>query len=200
MSFGKKGLAQGQSAPQQAGFGKAAGGVGAMPAARKQSAGSDAFGNTASDSELAAKREAFIASERARSNFGGGATAASPLASSGLANDGGAGGRPVAGNTGRAGAKKYLFGDPAGRSLILAYVLWYFACIFSIHRFYCGHGESAWYQIGLLCTGFFLGFIWIPMGVAALAGWLLWIFADLFLMPGMMRRFKAQHDYRGVFA
>lgn len=192
MGFGRKGLSPGVTAPQQPEFGKAGG---ATPARPRPDAASGASGMA--EDEIAARREAFLSAERAAGNIGPAAIAARP-------------GTPEAierklqehrqGRTSRPGMagprdRKLLFGDPLKRNLIVAYVLWYFACVISTHRFYCGASESAWYQIGLFFGGFVLLAIWAPMGIAALIGWFLWIIADLFLMPGMMRRFKAEYSY-----
>jgi len=93
-----------------------------------------------------------------------------------------------------AGKKSYVFGDPRKRSLILAYVLWYFAGLLGIHRAYCGYLESGIYQVALFVLSLVLLFIFPPFGIAAFCAWAGWLFLDLFLMPGMMRRFKAAHE------
>jgi hypothetical protein len=77
----------------------------------------------------------------------------------------------------------------AKKSLIMAYVLWYFVGGFAAHRFYLGAYQSAWIMNGLLWGGLILG---ATTGVSAffflLLPWALWIVADLFLIPGLARR------------
>ncbi|WP_299191917.1 hypothetical protein [uncultured Erythrobacter sp.] len=95
--------------------------------------------------------------------------------------------------------KTFFFGDPAGRSLGMAYLIWFVIGQTSLHRVYCGHGESAIYQVGLLIGSIIAAFIFLPFAFGIVI-WMIWLFADLFLMPGMMRRFKAKYDYdTGVF-
>lgn len=98
---------------------------------------------------------------------------------------GGAGGRS---------GKTYFFGDPSSRSLGIAYLIWFVIGQTSLHRVYCGQGESALFQVGLLVGSVIAAFIFLPFAFGIIV-WMFWIFADLFLMPGMMRRFKARHDY-----
>lgn len=240
MSFGRKGLAPGQAAPAQAGggFGRAsqAGAPAPQPASHEDIAEID---------DLAARREAFIASERARKqgqlgpgqlsdvaaspeamkSFHTGAVPAARMAeparpaapepvgelglprsqeaqiraaAKGMAD----GKRTHRTSPTRVGAsqKKFLFGAPSSRNLIMAYVLWYFAGGFGLHRVYCGSLETGMYQVGLLVGSVVVAFIFIPIGLIGFGAWVIWIFADLFLMPGMMRRFKAAHEYdAGVF-
>jgi hypothetical protein len=98
--------------------------------------------------------------------------------------------------------KRFIFGEPHKRSLALAYVFWFIACQGSLHRFYCGQTQSAIMQIGLLVGSVLIGLIFAPMAVAGIFLWFFWIIADLFLIPGMMRRFKAEYaPYNaGIFA
>jgi hypothetical protein len=98
--------------------------------------------------------------------------------------------------------KRFLFGEPHRRSLALAYVFWFIAAQGSLHRFYCGQTQSAIIQISLLAGSVLVGLIFMPMGVAGIFAWFFWIIADLFLILGMMRRFKAEYaPYNaGIFA
>lgn len=209
MSFGRKGLAPGEIAPEAP-----------RPAAPVPS----------QDDAMAARREAFLASERARNTgsaetvAGSFDTASDPL--SGLRNgarpatrlDAAAGqswspmpakdaraamqSRPGAGAARRPSGQRWILGEPNKRSLGLAYLFWFVAGQGSLHRFYCGQKETALMQIGLGIVSLVVMFIFPPLGFIGLLAWIVWIFADLFLMPGMMRRFKAEHrvDYGEVFA
>ena len=218
MSFGRKGLAPGQTAP---------------------AAGRPPFGAGAPQhDEIAARREAFLAAERARTAGPMGpaglaaaaAVAADPGISSladplaGLRN----GARPATrreeplgqqwaplpqaerqraresgfGAVRKHADKRFIFGEPHKRSLAVAYVFWFIAGQGSLHRFYCGQSQSALMQIGLLVGSVLLGMVWAPIAAAGIIVWFLWIIADLFLIPGMMRRFKEEYapDYSGVFS
>lgn len=62
-----------------------------------------------------------------------------------------------------------------GPSTLVAYLLWFFLGLFSAHRFYLGRPVSAIFQI--VSYLFLLGF--------------LWLFIDLFLIPGMVLRNRA---------
>lgn len=217
MSFGRKGLALGQSAPV---------------APRPFAAAPD------NRNAVAARREAFLAAERART--AGPMGPAGMAAAAAVAADPGIGdlADPLAGlrngprpatrreqpvgqqwsplpeaDRQRAresghGAfrrhtdKRFIFGEPHKRTLLLAYLFWFIACQGSLHRFYCGQSQSAMMQIGLLVVSVLLGLLYAPIAVAGIFVWFFWIIADLFLMPGMMRRFKDEYapDYSGVFA
>jgi len=58
-----------------------------------------------------------------------------------------------------------------GPSIVLAYVFWFFLGLFSAHRFYLGRPGTAVLQflLNLVAVG------------------LIWLFIDLFLIPGMVR-------------
>lgn len=209
MSFGRKGVLPGQIAS-----------VAARPAVRACSG----------DDAMAARREAFLAAERARnagladSPAAESATTSDPLA--GLRN----GVRPAtrrddavgqswtpmpemearaamqtrySGGVGKAASRRrFIFGEPHRRSLALAYLFWFIAGQGSLHRFYCGQKDTALMQIGLLIGSIVVALVFPPLGVLGLVAWAIWVFADLFLMPGMIRRFKAEYatDYSGIFA
>jgi hypothetical protein len=129
----------------------------------------------------AAQREAFLAAERART-----------AASSARRDEDDHYSRMARRETSPTAG--YVMGDPRQRSLLLAYVFWWFCAPIGLHRIYCGHKESAIYQVALFFGGFVILAIWPPLGIAAFCAWALWILADMFLIPGMMRRFKAAHE------
>lgn len=232
MSFGRKGLAPGQTAPA------ATGGFGRGGTQAAQSAPP-----VAEIDDIAAKREAFIASERARrTDEIGEGSLPSPEALAGLHNSsrpaarraerigggpvgetglpvhqeeqiraaarGMSGGyapppaRRTGGYSGRApNGEKFLFGDPAGRSLGIAYLIWFVIGQTGMHRVYCGSKDTAIIQVGLLVGSFVTLFVFAPIGAIGFVAWICWIIGDLFMMPGMLRRFKAKHSYdAGVFS
>lgn len=147
--------------------------------------------------DVAAKREAFLASERSRKASQRAAIAASPLATAKRERPSGPqrnmwepGGVSARAKTDVGGFT--LFGPLEKRHIVLAYVLWYFLGVLSMHRIYCGSKETAAYQFGLfVCAAFFSGF-WPPLGTVLLGLWGLWFVADLFLIPRMLRRHKLQ--------
>jgi TM2 domain len=207
MSFGRKGVAPGEIAATPS-----------RPVAAPQNHGD----------EIAARREAFLAAERARNGGQSGSIAVSPDNPSdplaGLRN----GVRPATRRdeavgqswspmperdaraamqshtrSGSSGSeKRFIFGEPMKRSVALAYLFWFIAGQASLHRFYCGQKESALMQIGLLVGSVLTGLVFVPIAAVGIIGWFVWIIADLFLIPGMMRRFKAEYapDYSGIFA
>lgn len=203
MSFGRKGVAPGQGSL-----------AGPRPATRP------ATPIDPEAAEIAARREAFLAAERARREEQAGehdplaslrnaprpatrheATVGdswNPISESQLraARASGRGDHAPASN------RSYLLGDPRKRTLMMAYIYWYFCAPIGLHRIYCGHKDSGLAQLGLFFGAILLAFIWVPMGVLSIVLWFLWILADLFLIPGMMRRYKAEHapDYGAVFA
>ena len=168
--------------------------------------------------EIAARREAFLAAERARRSDS--AAGDDPLGH--LRNDA----RPATRRTGsmeeswnpvsddvlrtarsggggaRANRQNFMWGDPESRNLAVAYLLWFVIGQASMHRFYCGQKESAWFQVGLFIGSLVVLFIFPPLGMIGLVIWFIWLFADLFLIPGMLRRFKAEHQsgYERIFA
>ncbi|WP_108791543.1 NINE protein [Erythrobacter sp. Alg231-14] len=112
----------------------------------------------------------------------------------------GGGGRGLSSGGGAKAGSGYIFGDPATRNVGLAYVLWFVLGQFSVHRFYCGQKDSAIMQVGLWFGSLVMIFIFMPMGLVGVLFWMCWIVGDLFMIPGMLAKFKAEHDYRGVFA
>ncbi len=234
MSFGKKGLAQGQAAPMQSGFGRAIHGDAAQ-------ANTNAHGQPAQADEIAAAREAFIASERARraeetgvaaqtaahdpmvnlrnsarptaqpaqrlgdQSIGGGPAGSSVMsayqeeeiraAARSMAHN-----KPILNSRSGGSGSGYFFGDPASRNLGIAYLLWFVLGQLSLHRFYCGQKDSAFIQIGLWIGSLVILFIFPPLGLVGLVLWFCWLVGDLFMMPGMLRNFQAEHDPRSVFS
>ncbi len=159
-----------------------------------------AFDAELPSAELAEKREAFLASERRRKAAQRAAVAATPLVGSQKPRAQSSQGKmwePGAKGTARPAKLSgfALFGAAEKRHIVLAYVLWYFFGVLSIHRIYCGSNDTAAYQFALfvgaaVCTG-----VWLPLGMVLFSVWGLWFVADLFLMPGMLRRFKVNSRY-----
>jgi TM2 domain-containing membrane protein YozV len=96
------------------------------------------------------------------------------------------------------------YGQPipkSDRSLLIAYVLWWFAAPLAAHRFYLGAYKSALIMLGLFWGGLFLamlmskkstialgGVFLPPPGIAMILICIVWWLVDLFLIPGVRRR------------
>jgi len=181
--FGRKGVTA--EAPVLRGFGNAP--VSAPPRARpaERPATGPADG-------LSPEARAFIAAERARGAEPQGSTDPVPFS--------------TASTTFRASPKP----KPA-RSIVTAYVLWWFGAILGAHRFYLGAYRSGMALTGLFWGGLALGAVmskksslWIggyavpPFWVAMILASLLWSFVDAFLIPGLMRRYRAERQTEGL--
>jgi hypothetical protein len=104
-----------------------------------------------------------------------------------------------------AGQKLPQYASPkSDRSIILAYVLWYFGGAFAAHRFYLGATRSAAVMAGLFWGGLLLGFFMShqsslsvgglfvpPLWAAMILGWIVWAIVDIFLIPGLTKRANA---------
>ncbi|GIP62660.1 MULTISPECIES: TM2 domain-containing protein [Virgibacillus] len=73
-----------------------------------------------------------------------------------------------------------------GKNMLLAYVLLIFLGSLGIHRFYLNRKGSAIAQLLLSVIGWITVFIII--GFIPLAIVYIWLFVDLFLIPGMVNR------------
>jgi TM2 domain-containing membrane protein YozV len=172
------------------GFGRK-GVVAGAPVAR--SFGSALNGNpraaaSAPDDGLSPQARAFLAAERAR-----GSEQQAPVDPTSS---------PVAWAT-RPSATK----PKSDRSMIVAYVLWWFGAFLAAHRFYLGAHRSAVAQLGLFWGGLVIGglmskksTIWIgglavpPPGVMMILICMIWVVLDVFLIPGLMRRYRASQQ------
>ncbi|MGE0255223.1 MAG: TM2 domain-containing protein [Alphaproteobacteria bacterium] len=71
------------------------------------------------------------------------------------------------------------------KSMLLAYVLWFFLGSLGIHRFYLGATTSAIVLLVLTILSIMLAVV----GVGAFFGLIvvIWLIVDIFLIPGMVR-------------
>lgn len=156
--FGRKGVTGGAAfAP---GFGAAIGGT----ARYSQSVAPQEI----EDPDLARKREAFLASERARRS-------------------------DPAGDVSDVASDFSYHRDKPTRSLMMAYLLWFLCCAISAHRFYLGAYQSALAQAGLWIGGVLLILAGVPvaMGGLMMAAGGIWMLADAFPIPGVHRKYCA---------
>lgn len=183
MTFGRKGVAPGGAAQRPQANGSVSSSPFATPARPIQSESVA----PASD-PITAKREAFIAAERALSGVQasaavGGALAASPSPayasssrSSGQISD-------VA-QSFKGRAKNGFFDQfsPKKPSLIIAYLLWFSFCNIGAHRIYLGEVKGGLYQAALLISSIVLAIlVWTPFAFGFVL-WLLWVLSDVFVI------------------
>ena len=88
--------------------------------------------------------------------------------------------RPVSGD-----ARAMMMFEANKKSMVVAYLLWFFLGGFGGHRFYAGKTGSAVAQLLLLIAGIVLTFVYI--GVFLLIGLYIWVLIDAFLIPGWIR-------------
>ena len=119
------------------------------------------------DPDLAARRAAFLAAERAR------AAAAPAREGRGLDDEFG---RP------RMIERPYV----PRKTMGTAYLLWFFLGGVSAHRFYLGYRISAIFQLMLTPLGYAMLMTKSSAGLLLVPAAGLWILADAFLIPGMV--------------
>lgn len=77
--------------------------------------------------------------------------------------------------------------EAAKKSVLVAYLLWFFLGFFGLHRFYLGHVVSGVILVLLWLIG--SGLVFIPVvGWIAFAVPVLWWAIDALLIPGMARK------------
>ena len=162
-------------------FGREAGGQGAAP--RRPAPAEPPAGASNDSDPLAGLRNGARPATRLPDS---GSERWNPVSDDALRVARGGGRQPVHSSEG------FLRGHPSRRNLIVAYLLWFLLGQLSMHRFYCGQTGSAWQQIGLLFGSVLVTLVFPPLGVMGIVVWLLWLLADLFLIPGMLGRFNTQ--------
>lgn len=118
------------------------------------------------DDPYAAQRAAFLASERTRST----------------------GADPVTGTASLAPRPVFV----REKSMAVAYLLWFLLGQLSAHRFYLGQSSSAIAQVSLLFVGWLIVLSGSLAGALGVLAGAIWILADVFLIPGLVRRANAQ--------
>jgi TM2 domain-containing membrane protein YozV len=76
--------------------------------------------------------------------------------------------------------------DAGKKSMLLAYVLWFFVGGLGVHRFYLGRIGSGVALLALFLICWLLGFITLGIGFVALLIPAAWLLIDAFLIPGMV--------------
>lgn len=78
--------------------------------------------------------------------------------------------------------------DAAKRSVLVAYLLWFFLGYFGVHRFYLGRVGSGLAMLALFGLSWALTFLLVGYAGLLLIG--LWWLIDLLLIPGMTARYN----------
>jgi TM2 domain-containing membrane protein YozV len=115
----------------------------------------------ATDQTLAARRAAFLAEERARRD------------------------QPQPREDYEVAPRTPVF--VREKSMGTAYLLWFFLCGLSAHRFYLGYTSSAVIQAALAPIGYAMLFAGSLGGMVPLMCGGLWMLADAFMIPSMVR-------------
>ena len=129
-------------------------------------------------SDLAARREAFLAAERSRPK-------ASPAS--------------VEEDLGRLSPRPYV----SRKTMGTAYLLWFFLGGVSAHRFYLGFRTSAIIQMLLTPMGYAMLWSKSSAGLLLVPAAGLWILVDAFLIPGMVEKANErarESSYASTFA
>lgn len=168
-SFGRKGAAVGEAAQPRPLFGtqpRAFGAPAPPPAAPEL------------DDEMARRRAAFIAQERARAG------------SSGAATEPGERGSTIAPSV------RTIY--RSRKSMGVAYLIWFLLGQTGAHRFYLGQTASAAVQLGLWVVNLALMLNASMLSIVTLIAGAIWIIGDAFLIPGMVRRANEQHSTAAI--
>ena len=84
-------------------------------------------------------------------------------------------------------AERMMQYDANKKSVLIAYLLWFFLGAFAVHRFYLGATKSALVMLGMwvifgALSGITFGIFGVLLIIPAV-----WLFIDLFLIPGIAR-------------
>lgn len=93
------------------------------------------------------------------------------------------------------------------RSMVVAYVLWWWGTPLAAHRFYLGAHRSALAMLGLFWGGLAIAAMmskqstsWVgsyavpPSGIMMVLIWMVWALLDAFLIPGLMKQYRAANQ------
>ena len=134
--------------------------------------GGGEFAAPAADATLAARRAAFLAEERARRD------------------------QPQARDEFGAAPRTPVF--VREKSTGTAYLLWFFLCGLSAHRFYLGYSTSAVIQLALMPIGYAMVFAGSLAGALPIFAGGLWMLGDVFAIPSMARQANRKARDRAV--
>lgn len=155
---------------QTAGFGRRGAPAGGMstPAPVTFGGRATAFAPamTAEEAEIARRRAAFLASERARPSGMGESHDAQDAATI-------------------APSVRTIY--VREKSMGVAYLIWFLLGSMGVHRFYLGRMTSAAIQLGVWAFSIVLMLSGSPLAVVTMLVTFVWVIGDAFLIPGMVR-------------
>jgi TM2 domain-containing membrane protein YozV len=76
------------------------------------------------------------------------------------------------------------------KSIVVAYILWFFLGLLGAHRFYLGRAGTAVAQLALFLLGLVLAAV--VVGLFLIAAVAIWVVVDAFLIPGMIEQHTAE--------
>jgi TM2 domain-containing membrane protein YozV len=82
-------------------------------------------------------------------------------------------------------SRQMMMYDAQKKSMLVAFLLWFFLGSLGAHRFYAGRIGTAIVQVLLTLIGGALTLAGIGFVVLGVVG--LWLIVDIFLLPGMIR-------------
>lgn len=82
-------------------------------------------------------------------------------------------------------SRNMMMYDAQKKSLVVAFLLWFFLGYLGAHRFYAGKTLTAIVQLVLSLIGAALSVAGIGFVVLGVVG--IWLFIDIFLLPGLIR-------------
>lgn len=87
-----------------------------------------------------------------------------------------------------ADAKAMMFFESRKKSVGIAYLLWFFVGALGLHRFYAGQSGTGLAILLIFIFSAILSVVGIGLlGFVVLA---VWLFVDIFLIPGMVERYN----------
>jgi TM2 domain-containing membrane protein YozV len=82
-------------------------------------------------------------------------------------------------------SRQMMMYDAQKKSVVVAFLLWFFLGYLGAHRFYAGKTVSAIVQLVLSLIGAALTFAGVGFVLLGVVG--IWLFIDIFLLPGLIR-------------
>lgn len=82
-------------------------------------------------------------------------------------------------------SRQMMMYDAQKKSVVIAFLLWFFLGYLGAHRFYAGKPLSAIVQLVLSLIGAALTFAGVGFVLLGVVG--IWLFIDIFLLPGLIR-------------
>ena len=84
--------------------------------------------------------------------------------------------------------KVQLAYDARKKSLLIAYLVWFFIGILGVHRIYLGRIKSGFALLALSILCFVFSIVTLGIGTLVFILPFIWLIVDAFLIPGMVER------------